>query len=120
MYIYLVSRWGNDIFLEELNPDLECTKDSNLLVRAKTWQRAVKIANGYFAKYLENHECFAEFLKNGEELCDNVFQLATDTLNETEEVIHGPFISHGAVRGVGVYKNWGYDVGDKVWRKKSA
>ncbi|UTW54382.1 hypothetical protein [Kordiimonas sp. SCSIO 12610] len=116
MDIFLVSRWGVGILLDELNPDLECTKDTNLLVRAKTWQRGVKVANEFYAKHFKHIEVIAEDIKNGDELCNQIYHIGSDMLNDTEEVIHGPFISHGMLVGTNRYKSWYHDQ-DKTWRK---
>lgn len=117
MNLYLVSRWGADMFSDELNADLETTKDSNLLVRAETWESAIKIANSYLVSYLGAHQHFAEALKNGHELCNFVAQIAVDPVSETEEVIHGPFLSHAIIKGDNVFPKWQYQSIDNTWEE---
>lgn len=117
MNIYLVSRWGAQMFLEEINPDLETTKDSNLLVRAKTWESALELANRYYAAYLATHEFFSELLKNGDELCDYIVQIGTDSVNETERVIHGPFLANAIIYGNSAFNSWQYESSRKTWKK---
>lgn len=126
MNLYLVSRYGAEMFSEELNPELESTKDSNLLVRAESWGRAAEFGHSYFADIVSRHPAFQAALKSGAHLCDYIVQIGTDTENQTEEVIHGPFLSHAIIRGQhaseiaegrNACKSWTYDQVDKVWRK---
>lgn len=117
MNIYLVSRYNADMFKDELSPDLECTKDSNLLVRANTHLRAIQLTNGYLATYLSAHPQFVECLKKGEELCHQIVQLGADTTGETEEVIHGPFLSHAIIKGKNVYPKWQFNSLEKIWEE---
>lgn len=126
MNIYLVSRYGSEMFVEELDSELECTKDSNLLVRAKNWGRASEIANEYLRTHVGSYPAFQKILKSGEMLCDYIVQIGTDSVNETEEVIHGPFLSHAIIMGkharetatgTNSFKSWKYDRLEKEWRK---
>ncbi|MHA7857314.1 MAG: hypothetical protein ACX94D_04440 [Henriciella sp.] len=126
MNLYLVSRYGAGIFLDELNPDLETTKDSNLLVRAKTFGRAGELAHDFLAAYISSFEHLQDELKTSRMLCDYIVQIGTDAENPTEEVIHGPFLSHAIIRGkhageiakgINPFKSWTYDRAAGTWRK---
>lgn len=126
MNLYFVSRYGADIFQDELNPDVETTKDSNLLVRANGFGGASEIAHAFLASYVAANECLQDQVKNNRMLCDYIVQIGIDAENRTEEVIHGPFLSHAIIRGkhsgeiargINALKSWTYDRQDKTWRK---
>lgn len=126
MNLYFVSRYGADVFLDELNPDLETTKDSNLLVRARTLARAAELAHKFLAAYVSSLEHFQDEIKTSRMLCDYIVQIGTDAENLTEEVIHGPFLSHAIIRGkhageiakgINPFKSWTYDRAIGTWRK---
>lgn len=126
MNLYFVSRYGADAFLDELNPDLETTKDSNLLARARTLARAAELAHKFLAAYVSSLEHFQDEIKTSRMLCDYIVQIGTDAENLTEEVIHGPFLSHAIIRGkhageiakgINPFKSWTYDRAIGTWRK---
>lgn len=126
MNLYLVSRYGAGIFKDELNPDLETTKDSNLLVRAKTFGRAAELAHEFLAAYASSFEHFQDELKTSRMLCDYITQIGTDAENPTEDVIHGPFLSHAIIRGNHAgefakgnnpFEGWTYDRAAETWGK---
>lgn len=124
MNLYLVSRYGAEIFQEELNPEVETTKDSNLLVRATNTGKAAELAHEFLALYVASYESFKKEPKTNHMLCDYIVQIGTDAENLTEEVIHGPFLSHAIIRGkhageiakgVNLFKSWAYDRATGTW-----